>query len=74
LSFNDNILAFFCFGNCFGYFFKKLGELTESSGHLAFKGSCSGSEIKEKLKFLGSFPSPGKFLKLLIFYGYFLMY
>ena len=26
MSFNEDILAYFCFGNCFGYFFKKLGE------------------------------------------------
>jgi hypothetical protein len=26
LSFNEDILAYSCFGNCFGYFFKKMSE------------------------------------------------
>jgi len=27
-SFDEDILSFFCFGNCFGYFIQKLGEFS----------------------------------------------
>ncbi len=45
LSFDEDILTFFCFGNCFGYFFQNLGEFFPK-----LLVTLGGSDGKESLQ------------------------